>query len=222
MFHTSFKVFVAALAASTLVGCASQVRLSPQPMGDQFSAYENGVRSLGSSGQSSLVMLKPLNNTVSKRATFVVTFKNKSSRPLDVSTEFISVSGPEGAYKVYSYEELVAEEQSRQSVAMAQSVFAVALQGANTGLMQAGGGDPTAFSNTAQNIAVMQNLAQGTMDESEAKLQQYEQTILRRNTVMPGGVAGGYFEIDVPEGPFTIDVRAGDDVHSFRIGAEAA
>lgn len=222
MIRSACRVLVAATAASLLVGCASQVRLSPQPMGNQFSAYENGVRSLGSSAQGSMVMLKPLASTVGKRATFVVTFKNKSARPIDVSTEFISVSGPDGPHKVYSYEELVAEERRQQNLAIAQTVLGAALQGANSGLMDFAGGDPTVFANTAQNAAMIQNLARGDIEESDARLQQYEQTMLRRNTVLPGSVVGGYFQIDVPDGPFTIDVRAGDDVHSFRIGTEKA
>ena len=167
------------------------------------------------------------------RGSFVLAVKNGTNQDLLFSPENIlattknSKDGSISALKVFTYNELVEEEETRQ----AWAAFGAALQGAADQMNAANAGysntygtySGSAYSNYGTSaygygtyssstydygaVQAAQSTAQAQSDarmarlrsEGEANLRQLAATILKKQTVFPGSWHGGLAEIQLPE-----------------------
>jgi len=229
-----------------LTGCASGEHISLVANSYQQSLVRDGVPTLIST-EKQVVMLRPATSTMRRgdRPKFVVAVYNRSKRPMElrVSDVTASQSGPQRtAIHVYSYDELVAEVRRKQ----AWAAVGVALSGAAGAINAANAGYTTTYgtyssgpysgtysattydagrayaaqsinnAETAENFAAIQ--AQG-----QQRLGELQNNILKDNTVLPGEWIGGIVVLDRPAkgaddvARYEIDVRFGDEVHSFTV-----
>ena len=169
--------------------------------------------------------------TSGQRGDFVIAVNNGTSDDILFSTEDISataeVSGQLTTLKVYSHEELVAEETKRQ----AWAAVAAALQGAADSMNAANAGyqntygtySGSAYSNygtsayghgsyssttynygaaqAAQNAAQANSEARFSRLEAEGRenLRNLSSTILKKETIFPGAWHGGIVKVQLPE-----------------------
>lgn len=219
------RVLIGAMI-SVLVGygCTSTktVKFGPIEQAGQMTMYEQGIAKLGSSAPGSIVIVKPGQDKIQVgRVKFVIAVSNKGTAPFDVSTESVAVAGAGiPSLKVYSYDELVTEEENKKRKAANMAAAATFLSGMSGIMASAGGGSMASLYQTqaqATQMATM-NVQEGA--EAEATLQQYQDTVLRRTTVVPGSTAGGYIYFDAPmPGRYDIEVTTGLDRHRFSFEA---
>jgi hypothetical protein len=133
------KLSLAALAVSLLAACTTTggyeaVRFQPRPQ--QQAMMRDGTSMLTSQGKNSLVSLRPADRLVGSRPVFVVGIQNTSKIPLDfrvgnVAALQIQDGQAVRELKVYSYDELVAQEQQAQ---VGRAILVGVLSGVNSGL----------------------------------------------------------------------------------------
>jgi len=140
-----FVKFAILAAIVVTQGCATYGRISGNPLADQKSVYKDGRKTLISVKQST-VAIAPETDTVKsgQRDNFVVAVNNGTNHEILFSTDdvttYFKTNGQKSALKVFSYDELVAEEKKRQ----AWAAVAAALQGAADSMNAANAG----YSNT--------------------------------------------------------------------------
>lgn len=240
-------VLVAVLASA----CASEtIQLSAMP--GQEAAVRDGVPSLYSKKQH-IAMLRPNMRIVkgSARPAFTLAVQNLGSGPELLSETSIvahqHVDGKQVALKVFKYDELVKEEQTRQAVAAfgaALSGVARAYNASNAGYVNTtgsvraynsyGGSAYGTYSATtydplraqiAQNAASAstQNDFAALQEQGEANLAHLQNTILKDNTVMPGEWIGGTIVLDAPQSSgsapksYSIVVSFAGEAHEFLV-----
>lgn len=220
-----------ALALAGLQGCATYGSLTAVPRDGERSVYKDGRNTL-TSIKLNTVAVTPNSDRVKSgdRGDFTVAVNNGSTADIVFSTEDISARSSAGGQtaplKVYSYDELVAEEKKRQ----AWAAFAIALAGAaNTMSAATAGYSHTygsysgsaygshgasahsygSFSTTTYNAAAAQaalNDAQANTsanfarlaEQGQAHLQALRTTILKKETIFPGDWHGGVVEVALP------------------------
>jgi hypothetical protein len=224
----NFFVYISVLALAALTGCATteKVELSAGP--NQQAIVKDGVPAL-ISPKRHLVMLRPNNRLIKRgsRPAFTLVVKNQGSVPQTLLESSISASqsidGKVVAVRVHRYDELVEEEQTRQTIAAvgtALSAFGRAMSAADAGYSHTTGTFNTYGSNTGNTygtysattydparaqLAQQAASAQTNREISELRsqgeqnLQRLQQTILKDNTVMPGEWYGGSIVLDPPD-----------------------
>ena len=227
------RVLLALLLPIWLAGCARYGQISGLAQHDQKNFYRDGRQTL-SSEKNHTVAISPLSEKIlsGARGDFIVAVLNGGAKEILFSTSDIVVSMPgtkdtaeTSQLKVYSYEELVAEERRRQAWAAA----AVALQSAGDSMSAANAGysntsgsySGSTYSNygtttqtygtytgTSYNYAAAQaaqNAAQARTNANIAQLQTQARTnlgalasMLKKETIFPGELRGGIVRIQMP------------------------
>ncbi|AHB50350.1 hypothetical protein W911_14640 [Hyphomicrobium nitrativorans NL23] len=217
-----------ALLCCVLAGCASseQILLTAAP--DQQAIVRDGIPAL-ISHKKHLVMLRPNNRLVKSgaRPAFTLVVRNQGQSPETLFEASISASqtlaGKSAAVRVYRYDELVQEEQTRQAMAAVGAALAGAgraMSAANAGYVNTTGSfnayrpgygtaygtySSTTYDPLRAQIAQQAANAETTADfaalraQGESNLMSLQQTILKDNTVMPGEWYGGSIVLDAPE-----------------------
>lgn len=212
-------------------GCATYGRISGNPLGNQKSVYKDGRKTLISVKQST-VAIAPETDTVTsgQRGNFVIAVNNGTNHEILFSTEDVTAysktNGQRLALKVFSYDELVAEEKKRQ----AWAAVGAALQGAADSMNAANAGYSNTYgtysgsayssygtsaygygtySSTTYNYAAAQaaqNTAQANSEarfarlqaEGEANLSSLSARILKKETIFPEAWHGGIVKVELP------------------------
>ena len=216
----------------------------------QQAMIRDGEPVLVSKKQNSVVMIRPATRQFQAggRPAFVVAVRNLTKAPVDFlvgNIEATQIAGEQTMpMKVFSYEDLVAEEKSRQ-VAMAILVGTAA--GLNSvAASRAGYSDrmsttygargvstryTTSYSTSAaiaaQNRAMRQNdrLIDAAIKDGQASLARLERDVLKDNTLLPGEWYGGTMVLQPPTDAagsnghktYSIVVTVGADRHEIDV-----
>lgn len=249
------RALVLILTASVALGCAPQrIELTAAP--GQESMIRDGMPALISRKQH-LVMLRPNKRLVAANArpAFTIAVRNFGNQPVTLYESGVSAQQPLGAktaaIRVYRYDELVKEEQTRQAVAAVGAAlggFSRAYSASNagyvntTGSFNAYGNRGSAYgtysattydplrAQLAQNAASAQTASEFAMlqAQGEQNLQALEGSILKDNTVLPGEWYGGVVVLDSPTKPdqgatnYTLHIDFAGEQHVFSISQVAS
>jgi hypothetical protein len=246
------RLVLALLLPFLLDGCARYGQISGLAQHDQKNFYRDGRQTL-SSEKKHAVAISPVSEKIlsGARGDFIVAVLNGGDKEILFSTSDIIVSMPSTSdtpetsqLKVYSYEELVAEEKTRQAWAAA----AVGLQSAGDSMNAANAGyshtygsySGSTYSNygtstqtygtykgtTAAQAA--QNAAQARTNANIAQLEAQARnnlgalaSILKKETIFPGELRGGLVRVQMPtvkDSPteFFVNINIDGEMHSFR------
>lgn len=124
-----------------LTGCAHYGRLTPVPSDHQKLVYEDGSPVIYSKKQNLVAFAAPSTIEGESRTRAYVQVSNNSIEDINFSSSSVRVFGPDSnlalrRWYVYTYEDLVAEEQKRQ----AMQAIAIALQSAGNSMAAANSG----------------------------------------------------------------------------------
>jgi hypothetical protein len=98
-----------------LAGCAKTYSVSIAPTSNQKIKMVDGLQIVQSIQKTSIVAVLPPSKPIEKRATVVVVATNAGSQPFNFGTENINANSDSGTLHVYSYAELMEEEENRQT-----------------------------------------------------------------------------------------------------------
>ena len=235
------------LASLLIAGCARTEVAQFQAGPGQQAMVRDGVPMVYSRQQQSLALLRPARRQFqsNRRPMYVLALYNATNVPLQFSVNNVHVAQaqPDGqtrALKVYTYDELVAEERTRQGV----RAFAVGLAAVGNSMSAASAGnynaqavvngpggpafvnvqgyDPTAAA-IAQNRAAIQNEAMiaTAVETGQRNLNTLERSAIKDNTLLPGEWYGGQLQFDPPSGneakSYVITVQIGNDMHQLNV-----
>ena len=239
--------FIALLCAAVVGGCVTTETVQFKPRADQQSITRDGVPGLVSTRKDSIVIARPAAREfqIGGRPVLVIAIYNRSKGPEEFRVSNVSVTqnvnGNDAQLRVITYEELVSEEKTRQTIAAIATGLAVA--GTAISASQAGyynanstvytprgayqvhttGYSPAAAS-IAQSNANAQNaeLISATIERGQANMATLERAVIKDNTLMPGEWYGGQLHIAPlasQDGPktYTISVSVGSDRHEIQI-----
>lgn len=241
------KALLPVLLAATLAGCVAAETPKLEAGHGQQAIVRDGNPAVVSKKPASIVIARPASRQfqVGARPSYVVAIFNAGRTPLQfsaagVSAEQIHQSGSTSNLKVFSFEELVQEEKTRQAfeaLAVGLAAAGNSMSAANAGYYRSHGTvygprgsanftvtgyDPVAAS-IAQSNATMANAAMidNAVQTGQRNMAALEGMILKDNTIMPGEWYGGRIIIQplAGDGPkaYRIQVQAGNDRHEFSI-----
>lgn len=196
---------LAVVALMGLAGCASMVNITPSASNAQRLTYDSGKPRLTSVKTFTVVLqVKSTVFASGNPVGFVVAVFNPTSVPVEVSTDNVTATWTGTPLKVYSFEELMAEEQRRQSTQR----IGLALQGFGAGVS----GDTGAVDARIRSFKA----------ESAAVVGQLEQTIFRRHTVATNTTYAGVIVITTPSEirkaeRILVSVTIQNDAHVFAL-----
>jgi hypothetical protein len=248
--------WIGLICLSAIEGCSSPQKVSLMAAPDQESIVRNGIPALISQ-KKNLVMIRPNTRLLrgNSRPAFTLVVRNQGRSPItlheaDVSARQV-VAGKTVPVRVFKYDELVEEEETRQTLAAvgaALSGVGRAMSAANAGYVHTTGSvnaygpygmshgtysaityDP-ARAQIAQNIAANQTQADFAQlrAQGEANLDGLQATILKDNTVMPGEWYGGTIVLAAPEQAaqgvttYSVSVMFGGEEHVFAVSHVAS
>ena len=122
----------ALLCAAVLGGCVTTETVQFQPKLDQQSITRDGVPGIVSTKKDSIVIARPAARQfqIGGRPVFVLAVYNRGRTPQEFRVSNVTVmqhvNGNDAALKVITYEELVSEERTRQTLAAIGTGLAVA------------------------------------------------------------------------------------------------
>ena len=238
---------LAVIASMGLAGCATMVNITPSAGNAQQLTYDKGEPRLTSVKTFTVVL--QVRSTVlasGKPAEFVVAVFNPTSAPVEVSTDNVTASWNGAPLKVYSFDELMAAEQSRQSIqriGLALQAFGAGVSGGRSTTYETGSLDARYRGNTGTGTIsgtytgqrdtydpAAAAMAQQSVDaqiqsfkaESAATIGQLEQTIFRRHTVATNTVYAGVVRITAPSEVrkaerILVSVTIQNDAHVFAL-----
>jgi hypothetical protein len=239
--------FIALLCAAVVAGCVTTETVQFQPKTDQQAMVRDGVPGLVSTRKDSIVIARPAAREfqIGGRPVFVIAIYNRSRGPEDFRVSNVrvtqNVNGNDAQLKVITYEELVSEEKTRQTLAAIGAGLAVvgnSMSAAQAGYYNANStvftprgtfqvhttGYSPAAAAIAQSNANAQNaeLVSATIERGQANMTMLERAVLKDNTLMPGEWYGGQLHIAPlasQDGPksYTITVAVGTDRHEIQI-----
>ncbi|MDI4655562.1 hypothetical protein [Xanthobacter autotrophicus] len=225
-----------------------------QPKAQQEAIYRDGQPALVSKKAKTVAMVRPASRGIraGARPIYVVGIYNATGAPITLRAEDITVEQlidgqPVQPLKVYSYEDLVREEQTRQVVA---AVLVGVAAGANaaaasrsgyytntsqvysrygTATVVTNGYSPTANA-VAQANASYQNaqMVNSAVERGQQNLATLEREVLKDNTMMPGEWYGGQVVFDPPQTStgdqkaYRITISVGGERHEVDVSQEAA
>jgi len=243
---------VVLLCAAAVAGCVTTEMVEFKPRNDQQAITRDGVPALVSTKKNSIIIARPAARQfqIGGRPVFVLAIYNRSGVPEDFRVSNVRVmqnlNGNDAQLKVITYEELVSEEKTRQTLAAigvglaaAGNSMAAAQAGyyhsnstvftpRGTFQVQTTGYNPAAAT-IAQSNATAQNaeLISATIERGQANMTTLERAVIKDNTLMPGEWYGGQLHIAPlasQDGPkiYTISVSVGPDRHEIQIAQGAA
>jgi hypothetical protein len=241
---------IAILALAALCGgCASTEMVQFRPKAQQNALMRDGQPALVSRAKNSLVLIRPASRQFSAggRPVYVVGIYNMGRTPMDFRMANVeatqNVNGQLAGLRVITFEELAAEERTRQ---VATAILVGVAAGANamsasrsgyyssqstvqtsrgTYMVNTTGYSPTANA-IAQSNAAAQNEAMisSTIEQGQQNLANLERTAIKDNTLLPGEWYGGQLHIqplasdDAPGGrTYSIAMMVGADRHEIDI-----
>lgn len=218
-----------ALVAVSLAGCVTGQTTAFRQGPGQMALVRDGRPSISSQKAKTAVILAPAarQTAVGVRPTLVVAIQNRSSQPTTfrlaaVKATQVGGSNDGAELKVYSYDELVAEEQSRR---VAAAILVGLAAGANAAAAANSSRNPY-INNWNQHVAARQNadLAASVAAQGEVNMAVLEQTIIKDNTLMPGEWYGGVMQIQAPTTTdiatptaYALDIEIGGEHHVFDV-----
>ncbi len=238
---------VAIFGTLCLVACASFETANFAPGTGQETLVRDGNPAVISKKPGSIVIVRPASRQfeAGRRPSYVVGLFNPGKVPLQfvastVTVEQALADGKVKPLKVFSYDELVAEEKSRQALqafAVGLSVAANAMNAANAGRYSANGTvygpygnrnftvtgyDPAAASIAQSNAAAVNSaMIDNAIQAGQANLAALERQILKDDTILTGEWYGGRIVFEAPAGEgakhYKLTVLAGTDQHDFDI-----
>jgi hypothetical protein len=234
------------VGAALVVGCARVEVAKFQPNQGQQTLVRDGVPVIYSRQAQSLVLLRPAVRQfrAGRRPVYVLALYNLTNAPLQFSVGNVHIAqmqdGQSKALHVYTYDELVSEEQTRQTIqaigvglgAVGNSMSAASAGNYNaTGYVNGPNGvstvnvhgyDPTAAA-IAQNRAAAQNEAMisSAVETGQRNLVNLERAVIKDNTLLQGEWYGGQLQFEAPNGStsknYSITVQIGSDAHQINI-----
>jgi hypothetical protein len=231
--------------------CAQTEVARFQARDGQQALVRDGRPAIVSRRGSSLVLVSPATRQfkAGKRSAYVVAINNLSAGPIDFTVGNLWVAQLVGGQvtnrlRLYTYEDLVSEERTRQIVAGVAAGLAAganAYSAANAGYYNANatvygprgvsnvnisGYDPAA-AQIAQARAAAQNDAMiaSIIETGRRNLDALERSVIKDNTLLPGEWYGGQVVFDPPknvEGKnIVISIQVGSDLHQVEVTHEA-
>jgi len=247
------RIVVAFACALACSACMQEtVRLQVKP--SQQAITRSGQPALVSEKKNSLVMIRPAVSKIGsgERPVFVVGVHNLTKQPLGFKVHDIAVTQVAGdstlPMKVYSYEDLVAEERTAQVMT---ALLVGAAIGANTALASQASyrtktttvyGPSGSYSYetatyspsraaAAHNRAMRTNvrLIDAAIKDGQANLAALEREVIRDNTLMPGEWYGGLLHVAPPANTgggarpkrYSIALTIGPDRHEIDVVQES-
>lgn len=234
------KKFAVSLLVLFISGCAT-IPMKPVAGGDQKTIYQEGMPILVSAKTHIVFLGTPSGFDTNIRPYVYVAVLNPSDRPFLFSTENVTVWDGLESLKVYTHEELKRSYERRMAAAMFLLAFSAGMQAAAasqpsytygtvygprgyTATYYAQTYDPAAAIQ-AQNMAMANSLQMmSAIQNSRNPELAVINSILRKNTILPGAFVGGLVVFDPPaevmnmgKKAVTIQVRIGDDRHEFKV-----
>ncbi|MBL7205192.1 MAG: SEL1-like repeat protein [Desulfobacteraceae bacterium] len=225
------------------IGCAIKYnKISTLPAKNQSSFFKDGRQVIVSQKPNSIVTIAASQGSfpVNTRPSFIIVVNNVSPQPVTFSTEDVVFSMEGKELKVFSFQELVQEiQQQRRSAATTQAligalgILGASMQGGRTyhsGTYQSQNTVGTYSGTTYSPLATLQaqttfgaltaNNIAAINSAAEKQLSSVQNTILKKQTVLPNTWYGGYVRIDnmpEPEAPKSIKstITVGKDIHEF-------
>ncbi len=227
-------VGIAALANGCVTTQSDVVSLQPKPK--QEYVMRGSERLLASKHAHSVVVLRPVGAELAAEARpiFVVGIENISKQPVDFRVAGVSatLTAPQRqALKVHTYDELVAEQNDRNSDEFFSALILAdlssgAAQQSTAGLdaiANLGSTDARAQSNNIKSTVAGGNslMVGGSVLNGIERLGELERHVLKDGRVAPGQWHGGQVHIARPAGDgrkaYTIAILVGSDRHEFNI-----
>ena len=248
------RIVIVAACALACGACTQETvkfKASPQ----QQAIVRDGRPALISKRKNSLVMIRPATRQVPAdgRPVFVVGVHNLTAKPVDFLVRNVAVTQAVGTgsvpIKVFTYEDLVAEEKSRQVIAAllvgaAAGINAAAASNAGHGYssrtVRSARGTRTTHTATysssraraAQSRALRENekLIDAAIAQGQDNLAVLERDVLKDNTLMPGEWYGGTLHLQPParsdseSAPktYSIAMMIGPDHHEISVVQDGA
>jgi hypothetical protein len=208
------RVFVVAVIAVSASGCVTTGgdTVNFQPKSYQQAIMRDGDPIINSRGKNSIVSLRPATHLVADRPVFIVGIQNVSRYPLDFrvseATAGQTVDGSGKSLRIYTYDELVSQEQTAQ---VGRALLVGMLQGVNAGIV----GDAAAANTNAQ-------LAASAAVTNQQNMADLEQLAIKDHTLMPGESYAGKLYVEPPAGMsnqkfYFIELKVGPDRHDFEV-----
>ena len=209
-------VFFCAFCASC--GTAGNEVVQFQAQKTQQVMMRDGESTITSRALNSIVTMRSADRKVGSRPAFIVGIQNISRKPLDFRVGDVLavqiVGGQATArLKVFSYDELVQEEQNAQ---VGRAVLVGVLGGVSAGL--------AGRNEDRQNQAAYQNavLASQVGAAGQQNLAALEQLTIKDQTLLPGETYAGKLYVQAPEGSggakmYALTLPVGPDQHEIVI-----
>jgi len=202
--------FVSACATAT----GEIVQFQSKP--NQEVMMREGSSIITSRGRNSVVTMRPAAREASTQPVFIVGIQSVARHPLDFrvsqATAVQIVDGKaDRQLRVYSYDELVAQERNAQ---VGRAILVGALSGINAGL--AGNNPHAAAAAEEQNAA----LAARVSAAGQQNLQTLEELALKDHTLMPGETYAGKLALEGPASgakSYSITLVVGPDRHEILV-----
>jgi hypothetical protein len=211
------------LACALACGACTQETVRFRAAPDQQAIVRDGRPAVISQKPNSLVMIRPALRQFpsGSRPVFVVGIRNLTRAPLDFTLSNVAVTQVAGTesvpMKVFSYDDLLAEERTRQVVA---TLLVGAAAGANTALAAQAGyrtttttvhsptgsysyrtstySPSTALSAHRRAMRQNQTFINAAIKEGQANLARLEREVIKDNTLFPGEWYGGALHVQAP------------------------
>jgi hypothetical protein len=247
------RAFALLAVAVLCSGCVTTESVQFHPGAEQQSLVRDGQPAIVSTKKNTIAILRPAARQfqIGGRPVFVLAIYNRASTPQEFRVANITVTqrldGNDAQLKVITYEQLVSEEQTRQTF---QAIgVGLAAAGNSMSAAQAGhyrsnstvytprgtynvtttGYSPTAAA-IAQSNASAQNaqMIDATIEQGRANMVNLERSVINDDTLLPGEWYGGQLHIQPlisEQGPtklYSIVVRVGADWHEFQISQGGA
>ncbi|MFG1190995.1 hypothetical protein [Xanthobacter flavus] len=253
MLRRGIRVGAASTAALFMAGCVTTEVARFQPKAQQEAIVRDGQPALVSKKAKTVALVRPASRGLrpGARPVYVVGVFNATGAAITLKAEDITVEQlidgqPVKPLKVYSYEELVREEQTRQVVT---AVLVGALAGANAAVaansgyynstsrvytpygsatVVTSGYSPTANA-IAQANASYQNaqMINSAVERGQQNMAALERDVIKDNTMMPGEWYGGQVVFDPPQTStgdqkaYRITINVGGERHEVDVAQEA-
>lgn len=250
---SQMRAVVALAATLALAGCVTGERAEFKPAIGQEAIVRDGNAALVSVKPRTVVMIKPAKREMAPggRPVYVIAAYNAGQESVllavsNITVEQMAGGEPIGELKVFTYEDLVREEQARQVMAailvgVAAGANAAAASNAGyyssqstvytprgTAVVTTTGYSPAAAT-VAQTNAAYQNaaLTASVVERGRQNLVALESQVLKDNTIMPGEWVGGQVHIAPPMKSeagkdYRITVTVGADVHKIDVTQKPA
>ncbi len=240
--HYGSSIILAVGLAIILSSCAGKYSIAPRPQPPSRAVFQDGIGTVISE-KNNVVVIRPTDFSIAKKETeeFQISVLNRTDSEFLFSTENIvaqywTANTPGKSLKVYSYEEMVEKEKSRQKWAAIAEIFqgvSEAISASSEGYSTRDGyvsgyGGSANYSETAYDHGAAESARHKASDRQIARIQErtaqkqanldyLANTMLKKQTVFPGKYHGGVVAIETPSfsetGKLNFIVSTGNEVH---------